>query len=321
MKREGFIFLKPVFKEMIWGGNRLATEFGYDIPGDDTGECWGISAHPNGDCTVINGKYAGMKLSQLWNEHPELFGKEKVEGVFPLLTKIIDAKADLSIQVHPSDDYAKVNENGSLGKTECWYILDCPEGATLVVGHNAKDKEECAKMIHEGRWSEFIREVPIRKGDFVSIVPGTVHAIKAGVMLLETQQNSDITYRVYDYDRLSNGKKRELHIEKSIDVINAPASPAQDSIHNFANVRKNKPVLMEKSAYYKVWKLVVEDGSELQLSREKDFDSSYLLASVVAGSGYINDTAIKKGDHFIVTNECDSLSFSGDMEIILSAQI
>ena len=140
-------------------------------------------------------------------------------------------------------------------------------------------------------------------------------------MLLETQQNSDITYRVYDYDRLSNGRKRELHIEKSIDVINAPASPAQDSIHNFANVRKNKPVLMEKSAYYKVWKLVVEDGSGLQLSREKDFDSSYLLASVVAGSGYINGTAIKKGDHFIVTNECDSLSFSGDMEIILSAQI
>ena len=181
MNREGFIFLKPVFKEMIWGGNRLATEFGYDIPGDDTGECWGISAHPNGDCTVMNGKYAGMKLSKLWNEHPELFGKEKVEGVFPLLTKIIDAKADLSIQVHPSDDYAKVNENGSLGKTECWYILDCLEGATLVVGHNAKDKEECAKMIHEGRWSEFIREVPIRKGDFVSIVPGTVHAIKAGV--------------------------------------------------------------------------------------------------------------------------------------------
>ena len=188
MNNDGLMFLQPVFKEMIWGGSRLATEFGYDIPGDDTGECWGISAHPNGDCTVRSGEYSGMKLSQVWSEHPELFGREKAEGVFPLLTKIIDAKADLSIQVHPSDDYAKVHENGSLGKTECWYILDCPEGATLVVGHNAADKEECAKMIHEGRWSEFIREVPVHKGDFVSIVPGTVHAIKAGVMLLETQQ-------------------------------------------------------------------------------------------------------------------------------------
>ena len=308
---------------MIWGGNRLATEFGYDIPGDDTGECWGISAHPNGDCTVKNGEYSGMKLSKLWSEHPEVFGKDKVSGVFPLLTKIIDAKADLSIQVHPSDDYAKLNENGSLGKTECWYILDCPENATLVVGHNAKDKEECARMIHEGRWNEFIREVPVHKGDFVSIVPGTVHAIKAGVMLLEPQQNSDITYRVYDYDRLSNGKKRELHVEKSIDVINAPASAAQDSIHNFAVVKKNKPVLMEKSAYYRVWKLVVNanDDSTLALSKEKDFNADYLLVSVAAGSGSINGTSIKKGDHFIIAKACDSIELAGDMELIVSAEI
>lgn len=321
MNNEGLMFLQPVFKEMIWGGNRLATEFGYDIPGDDTGECWGISAHPNGDCTVRNGEYSGMKLSQVWSEHPELFGRERAEGVFPLLTKIIDAKADLSIQVHPSDDYAKVHENGSLGKTECWYILDCPEGATLVVGHNAADKEECAKMIHEGRWSEFIREVPVHKGDFVSIVPGTVHAIKAGVMLLETQQNSDITYRVYDYDRLSNGKKRELHVEKSIDVINAPAAPAEKSIHNFANVAKNTPVLMEKSAYYRVWKLVTADNAGDGLSVKNDFDAKYLLVSVVSGDGAINGLAVKKGDHFIVTNECDEFKPSGIMELIISAEV
>lgn len=340
MGDNGLIFLQPVFKEMIWGGNRLATEFGYDIPGDDTGECWGISAHPNGDCTIKNGEYAGMKLSQLWSKHPEVFGRAKAEGVFPLLTKIIDAKADLSIQVHPSDDYAKVHENGSLGKTECWYILDCTEGATLVVGHNAKDSAECAQMIHEGRWSEFIREVPVHKGDFVSIVPGTVHAIKAGVMLLETQQNSDITYRVYDYDRLSNGKKRELHVEKSIDVINAPASPAQDSIHNFAVVEKNKPVLMERSAYYRVWKLVVDAdtmqsaeavfnggaacpcaNSALSLSLANDFEADYLLASVVDGEGSVNGVAVKKGDHFIIPKECDRLELAGDMELIVSAEV
>lgn len=321
MSDNGLVFLQPVFKEMIWGGNRLATEFGYDIPGDDTGECWGISAHPNGDCTVKNGDYAGKKLSELWNEHPELFGRETSEGVFPLLTKIIDAKADLSIQVHPSDDYAKVHENGSLGKTECWYILDCPEGATLVVGHNAADKDECAKMIHEGRWSEFIREVPVHKGDFVSIVPGTVHAIKAGVMLLETQQNSDITYRVYDYDRLSGGKKRELHVEKSIDVINAPAAPAENSIHNFAVVGENKPVLMEKSAYYRVWKLVTAQDADVRFSVDKDFGAKYLLVSVVSGSGAVNGVSVKKGDHFIVTNGCDELELSGDMELIISAEV
>ena len=315
------IFLQPVFKEMIGGGRRWAEDAGYEIPGDDRGECWGIGAHPSGVCIVKDGVYAGCKLSALWQDNPELFGRDKAEGVFPLLTKIIDAKADLSIQVHPSDDYAKVHENGSLGKTECWYILDCPEDATLVVGHNAADKEECARMIREGRWNEFIRQVPVRKGDFVSIVPGTVHAIKGGIMLLETQQNSDITYRVYDYDRLSNGKKRELHVDKSIDVITAPAAPAKESIHNFADTTKNVPVLMEKSAYYRVWKLSVDTRDELVLSESRDFGSSYLLMSVVEGSGVLNGRSIKKGDHFIVPAEYSDMSFTGCMELIVSAEV
>ena len=167
-----------------------------------------------------------------WNEavrivekHPEVFGKVDSDR-FPLLIKIIDAKDDLSIQVHPDDDYAKVHENGSLGKTECWYILDCKKNATIVIGHNSRTKEELSRMIHEGKWSEFIREIPIKKGDFLQIDPGTVHAIKGGTLILETQQNSDITYRVYDYGRLSNGKPRELHIDKSIDVITVPAKSA-----------------------------------------------------------------------------------------------
>ena len=313
MNNDGLMFLQPVFKEMIWGGSRLATEFGYDIPGDDTGECWGISAHPNGDCTVRSGEYSGMKLSQVWSEHPELFGREKAEGVFPLLTKIIDAKADLSIQVHPSDDYAKVHENGSLGKTECWYILDCPEGATLVVGHNAADKEECAKMIHEGRWSEFIREVPVHKGDFVSIVPGTVHAIKAGVMLLETQQNSDITYRVYDYDRLSNGKPRDLHVKQSIDVITVPAKPVEDSVISVKADKANELCELISCKYYTVYKLDVEGKAELNVG-----DKPFLIMSVVEGSGIVDGNAIKKGDHFILPNGYSKPVFEGDMEIVAS---
>ena len=135
------IFLSPVCTHNIWGGTRLNREFGYPIEGDDIGECWGISAHPNGDGTVASGAYQGMKLSELWEKHPELFGNTGMDR-FPLLIKIIDAKDDLSIQVHPDDAYAKVHENGSLGKTECWFILDCKENATLVVGHNAKTKEE-----------------------------------------------------------------------------------------------------------------------------------------------------------------------------------
>ena len=186
------IFLNPVCTHNIWGGTRLNREFGYPIEGDDIGECWGISAHPSGDGTVRNGAFQGMKLSELWEKHPELFGDAGMDR-FPLLVKIIDAKDDLSIQVHPDDAYAKVHENGSLGKTECWFILDCKENATLVAGHNAKTKEELEQMIHEGRWKEFIREIPIKPGDFIQIDPGTVHAIKGGTLLLETQQSSDIT--------------------------------------------------------------------------------------------------------------------------------
>ena len=194
------LFMEPVFTHNIWGGTKLREEYGYSIEGDDIGECWGIAAHPNGTCTIADGAYKGKKLSDLWEEHRELFGNTQGK-VFPLLIKIIDAKADLSIQVHPDDTYAAEHEKGSLGKMECWYILDCEPDSKLVIGHNAKTHEELEDMVHNGRWSELIREVPVKKGDFIQIDPGTVHAIKGGITILETQQNSDITYRVYDYDR------------------------------------------------------------------------------------------------------------------------
>src|SRR5690554_5282338 len=207
------VFLEPIFKSAIWGGEKLKSIFGYDIPNDHTGECWAISAHKNGDCLIASGQYKGKTLSWLWDNHRELFGN--IQGdVFPLLIKIIDAKADLSIQVHPDDKYAMVNENGSLGKTECWYILDCDEDAKIVIGHNARNKDELKAMIKDNRWQELIKLKPIKKGDFFQINPGTVHAIKGGTVLLETQQSSDVTYRLYDYDRLDNGKPRELHINK-----------------------------------------------------------------------------------------------------------
>ena len=148
------LFLEPVCTHNIWGGCKLREEFGYPVEGNDLGECWGISAHPEGDGTVRNGSFAGKKLSELWREHSELFGGLENDR-YPLLTKIIDAQDDLSIQVHPDDVYAQKNENGSLGKTECWYIMDCPEGATLVIGHNARTREELKAMVKEGRWQKF----------------------------------------------------------------------------------------------------------------------------------------------------------------------
>lgn len=307
---KNIIFLEPVFKEMIWGGNRLKTDFGYDIPSDHTGECWAVSAHTNGDCVVRDGDYKGIKLSNLWNEHRELFGN--VEGeTFPLLIKIIDAKADLSIQVHPDDEYAKKNENGALGKTECWYILDCDSDAKIVVGHNAKDKDELKEMIANHKWNELIRVLPIKKGDFFQIEPGTVHAIKGGTVILETQQNSDITYRLYDYDRLSDGKPRELHIDKSIDVINCPHVDV-DTDRKTINMGQGSVEELVNCKYYSVKKL--------NIIGEQSFTQTepFTILSVIDGVGNIDGIQINKGDHFILPAGFGDYVLSGNMQLITS---
>lgn len=304
------LFLKPVFKEMIWGGNRLATDFGYEIPGDHTGECWAVSAHDNGDCTIKNGTYAGEKLSVLWKEHHELFGSATGDR-FPLLIKIIDAKADLSIQVHPDDEYAKKNENGSYGKTECWYILDCEENTNIVIGHNAKNKEELKSMIDKKEWNQLIRQIPIQKGDFFQITPGTVHAIKAGTLILETQQNSDITYRLYDYDRLQNGKPRELHIAKSIDVIKCPFE-GQATEYKMSYLENATVKELVQCEFYTVDKIDVKGKQRFTTN------APFLIASVIEGEGSIDGNPVRKGDHFILPNGYDTFTLEGNLSLITS---
>ena len=304
------LFVKPVFKSMVWGGNRLRTEFGYDIPDDHTGECWAISAHQNGDCTIKSGTFQGKSLSWLWENKRELFGN-RPEDRFPLLIKIIDAKDDLSIQVHPDDKYAYENENGALGKTECWYILDCKEDGKIVIGHNAKDKDELKQMVDQKRWNELIRVRPIKKGDFFQITPGTVHAIKGGTILLETQQSSDVTYRLYDYDRLDKGKPRQLHIKESIDVIKCPHEDAPVGGEIVSNAMCEIRELI-RCNYYTVKKIDLH--GEQELVQDKDF----MNVSVIAGEGEIDGTRISKGDHFILPFDYGRFVIRGDMELIIS---
>lgn len=306
------LYLNPVFKQTIWGGERLGKDWPYEIPGNDTGECWAVSAHPNGDCTVKEGNYKGKTLSELWKEHPEFFGNISSDR-FPLLVKIIDSKADSSIQVHPDDAYAKVNENGSLGKAECWYVLDCAENASLVIGHNAKSKDELTDIIHNGRWNELIREIPVQKGDFIQIDPGTLHAIKGGIMILEIQKNSDITYRVYDYGRLADGKPRQLHIDQSIDVITVPAKPTEESVIKTGNLPANQMNQLIACDYYKVWKLDVTEP--VTITQEYPF----LTVSVIEGDGFIDGQMIGKGDHFILPNGYGTANLLGHMQLILSS--
>ncbi len=302
--------MKPVLKDTIWGGTRLK-DYGYELSSDHVGECWGISAHPNGDCAIANEEYKGETLSSMWQKKKDLF--DDVEGeVFPLLTKIITAEDDLSIQVHPDNEYASAHENGALGKMECWYVLDCDPGTTIVVGHNAQNKDELIDMIDNHQFDDLIKEVPIKKGDFFQINPGTVHAIKGGTVILETQQSSDITYRLYDYDRLQDGKLRDLHLSQSKDVIECPYKPAELHVGGYKPTANADFIELVNTEYYTVWKANVDDSSTLIQ------DQHFMLVSVIEGSGTIKGNPIKKGDHFIICSDEDTVELTGRLELIIS---
>lgn len=310
------IFPTPIFHEKIWGGRKLADDFGYEIPDGPIGECWAISAHPNGDCAISGGAWDGMRLSELWDQHRELFGD--VEGDrFPLLIKIIDAKDNLSVQVHPDDAYAAEHENGSLGKRECWYVLAADEGTQIVIGQRAHDRAELAGMIDEGRWDDMLNLVPCHVGDFFPIEPGTVHAIQGGTLILETQQSSDVTYRVYDYDRVGDdGKPRELHIQQSLDVVDyAAQAPASGEV--------TAPEVDGVTELMECPNFVVD---RVRVAGEKDVAQSwpFLCVSVIEGSGTVCASEagvtheIARGTHFVAPAGCGELSFVGDMTLVTS---
>ena len=304
------LHLEPVLHEKIWGGTELRDQFGYAIPSDHTGECWAISGHPNGDCRVTNPEFGGQTLGQLFRTRRELFGN--IPGdVFPLLVKIIDARQDLSIQVHPDDAYAKVHENGSLGKTECWYVLDSKPGTTVIIGHNAGTREEMRQMVAEGKWNRLLRQVPLRRGDFFQINPGCLHALKGGSLILETQQSSDVTYRFYDYDRLENGKKRELHIEKSLDVTTVPFVPDR-TVPETETVGDAEITHLVTCPFYSVYRAVLHGAAGLT------FRAPFVNVSIIGGEGTLDGEPVKKGDHMVLTANYGPCRLEGNMELVYS---
>ena len=308
------MFLKPVFQEKIWGGSRLRSVFGFDIPNDKIGEDWAISAHPHGVSVVENGEYQGQKLDELWQNHKELFGNP-TEPVFPLLIKILDAEDELSVQVHPDDAYGMKHE-GELGKTECWYIIDAEPGAEIIYGHHAKTREELAEMIQEGRWDDLLKKVPVKKGDFFYVPSGTIHAIGKGIMILETQQSSDTTYRVYDYDRIdANGNTRELHIQQSIDVTTVPAITPQIQMKE---VRKGNSSIVTylETEFFNVYEWDIKGITSFKKQ------APYTLATVIDGAGelVVNEKIypLTKGASFILPNDVTEWTVQGELSIIAS---
>lgn len=214
--------LSPAYKDYLWGGDRLKTSFGKDSPYEITAESWELSAHPDGQSVISGGPFDGMRFGEFVKEHGSAVcgWKSKTFDRFPILIKFIDAAKPLSIQVHPFDDYAFVNED-EFGKNEMWYVMDAEPGAYLYCGF-AKEvtKEEVEERIRKHSLTKILNRVEVRRGDVIFIPAGTIHAIGEGILICEIQQNSNSTYRVYDYDRIdAAGRKRPLHIRKALDVL------------------------------------------------------------------------------------------------------
>ncbi len=303
------IFLKPVFLDKIWGGNKLSKEFGFNLDSECVGECLAISAHKSGESIVLNGKHSGMTLGEIYKSEPDIFNNYDKEKEFPLLIKILDANADLSVQVHPDNLYANKHED-SLGKAECWYILDCDNDADIVMGHNAINKEELISHINNGAWDKLLSIKSLSKGEFYYIPPGTMHAIRKGTLIYELQQSSDITYRLYDYDRLENGKLRELHVNKSIDVITCPQAIKSLNITKLDECTE----LLIENEFFKLIKLNNKGTNHFKKGAE------YQLVTVIDGYGSINEQDIKKGDSFIIPAILKEYDVTGNVTLMIATE-
>lgn len=303
--------IKPVFKEMIWGGHKLRDIFNYDIPSDQTGECWAISGHKNGDCEIVNSEFAGKTVAWLFENHRELFGN--VEGdQFPLLVKIIDAKNDLSVQVHPDDEYAGIHEN-SLGKTECWFVLQADEGTRMVMGHHAKTKEELVKAIENDDYDNLLNSFKIKEGDFFYIPTGTIHAICSGSLIYEAQQSSDITYRVYDYHRKDkDGNERQLHVQQSIDVTTVPFVQGDSASFVNTQLENGTKTRYAESDFFTVDQYIMTGKNTLVN------DKPFQMVSVLEGEGILDGEPVKKGDHFIVCSDQKEIAYDGHMTVMIA---
>lgn len=231
------MLLHPAGKDYLWGGHRLKTEYNKKLNMSPLAETWECSTQPDGLSTVASGVYSGKTLAQVLQEHPEYLGENaNPEEGLPILVKLIDANQDLSVQVHPDDAFAAVHE-GQRGKTEMWYVLEAVEGAVLVCGFAHKmTPEKLKQAIQAGDLTNHMHVVPVHKGDIFFIPPGTVHAIGAGTVIAEVHESSNVTYRVYDYNRLDkNGQTRPLHFEKAVQVLNM--APGKDVLQNPRKIR------------------------------------------------------------------------------------
>lgn len=280
--------LFPAGKDYLWGGKRLKEEYGKKLPYDPLAETWECSVHPDGKSVVVNGKYAGRTLKDVLDKHPEYLGsKNEKDREFPILIKFIDACRNLSVQVHPDDEYARMHENQN-GKTEMWYVVDAEEGASLIYGFaHPVTADRLQKAIKEGTLMKHLQKIPVKKGDVYYVPAGTVHGLGAGIIVAEIQESSNLTYRVYDYDRIDkNGKKRPLQFEKAIEVMDMNASPVirqkQRTIHYYPGCSRE---LLCRCEYFETERIQMTKGMSFSV-----LDSSFQVLLCLEGEGEVESS-------------------------------
>lgn len=313
------IKLTPAFKDYLWGGTRLRDDFGKDCDYDKVAESWELSCHKDGASVVANGEHAGKTLAQyIETEGKAVLGTNcgRFEQ-FPILIKLIDAKDNLSVQVHPNNEYAQRVE-GEYGKTEMWYIVDCDEGAELLYGFKKEvSKDEFAARIKDNTLLEITKSVPVKKGDVFFIEAGTLHAIGKGILIAEIQQNSNTTYRIYDYGRVgADGKPRELHIDKAVEVTDlCPAKPypVTEAFEENGAVKR----LLSKCEYFTVYSVDVAEKASFNAD-ETSFHNVLILegnAELVCGDTTL---ALKKGDSVFVPANCGEYTIAGSFKSVFT---
>ncbi|WP_294703670.1 type I phosphomannose isomerase catalytic subunit [uncultured Fusobacterium sp.] len=315
-------FKKTLVKK-VWGGRKFNTVLNMSLPDENLyGESWEVSSHKGGLSYIENGKYAGKTLVELIEENKEeILGEEIVarfKGQFPLLIKYLDINDRLSVQVHPSDEYA-LRVEGEFGKSECWYVMEASEDATLILGvKEGINKEIFKEKVDKKEFDGLFNTVKVKKGDFINLLPGVIHAtLEGSILICEVQQNSDTTYRIYDFDRLVDGKLRELHIDKALEVIDFDGKvevTTNESRQKISLVGAEKEELV-RGKYFNVDKYLI-DGEF-----EDETNKNFKILSILDGEGEIicdnNSYSIKKGDTYFIPAGLKTV-LKGKVEILKS---
>ena len=313
--------LKPAFKDYLWGGDRLRSEYHKETDLSPLAESWECSTHPDGTSLALIDQNE-IPMTEVLKRHPEILGTHpRTRDTLPILIKLIDAKKDLSVQVHPDDDYARIHEHGSLGKSEFWYVLEAEPGASLVYGFSQDVTEKQVRQgIADGTIRKYLQKVPVKRNDVFFVQAGTVHAIGKGIVIAEIQESSNLTYRLYDYNRRDrNGNLRELHLDKALDVLNLHSSAEPVQPMRLLNYQPGfASEFLTRCRYFQVERILLSaEASEVSYYTDS---SSFEVLMCVQGQGVLKGKKLRipfrKGDTIFVPADSEALSFSGKAELL-----